>query len=169
MPIPWLSRKLRMDFGRIFGRKTSRKDTGKETNLVEIYVLDACAVIAVLLKEKGYDLIGELYEKAARNEIQMIMHRINLLEVYYKIYHKISPITADDTINKITQSNLNILPDLDDQIFKHVAYYKHSYEISFADTFVLASSKKYNGTIVTADHEFDPIEQQEKIPILWFR
>ena len=46
----------------------------------QTYVLDACAMLAVLSKEQGADKAAEFYKKAAYGEITLIMHKLNLLE-----------------------------------------------------------------------------------------
>jgi PIN domain nuclease of toxin-antitoxin system len=46
------------------------------------YVLDACAMIAVLDGEEGADIVKELFEKAEAGEVTVSMHAVNVLEVY---------------------------------------------------------------------------------------
>jgi len=47
-----------------------------------VFVLDACSLIALLTNEDGADVVKDLLEKAINNEINILMHRINFLEVY---------------------------------------------------------------------------------------
>jgi PIN domain nuclease of toxin-antitoxin system len=41
----------------------------------EAYVLDACAMLAVLSDEPGADKVVEAYKKAASGEVALIMHK----------------------------------------------------------------------------------------------
>lgn len=55
----------------------------------EHYVLDACALIAFLNDEAGADVVEELLRKSNRQEPNLFLHRLNLLEVYYGIYREV--------------------------------------------------------------------------------
>lgn len=52
-----------------------------------IFVLDACAVIALVKKERGADIVAGLYQRAASGSVQLCINRVNLLEVYYGFYY----------------------------------------------------------------------------------
>ena len=47
------------------------------------YVLDACALIALLNKEDGAHNVVALYEKLIDGKAEIIMNKVNLFEVYY--------------------------------------------------------------------------------------
>jgi len=53
-----------------------------------VFVFDACSLIALLSNEDGADVIKDLLQKAATGEIKILIHKINLLEVYYYIYKR---------------------------------------------------------------------------------
>jgi len=48
----------------------------------EITILDACALIALLKREEGSDIVAGVYTKAVEGEGVLMMHKLNLLEVY---------------------------------------------------------------------------------------
>ena len=48
---------------------------------MESYVLDACAMLALLSNEPGVDGVEGIYEKAASGKTVLIMDKVNLLEV----------------------------------------------------------------------------------------
>jgi predicted nucleic acid-binding protein len=133
------------------------------------YVLDACAIIALYAKEKNHEIIAQIYEEAASGKISLIMHRVNLLEVYYYVFKRESRANADKIFQNIQQSKIKLMDDLDDSFLKSAGYYKSTYKISFADSFVLAAGQRCNATIITADHEFDKAEQVENLQFLWFK
>ena len=70
-----------------------------------IFVLDACALIALLKNEQGADIMASLYKKADIGEARIIINRINLLEVYYGYYRDNGKEYAD----KILDGILNLL------------------------------------------------------------
>ena len=59
-----------------------------------LFVFDACSLIALLSNEDGADVVKDLLQKATNGEIKILMHKINFLEVYYYIYKKYSEKTA---------------------------------------------------------------------------
>jgi PIN domain nuclease of toxin-antitoxin system len=49
-----------------------------------VYVFDACSVIALLTNEDGADIVKDLLEKAINSEIKILMHRVNFLHpIFY--------------------------------------------------------------------------------------
>ena len=58
---------------------------------MNIYFLDACALIALLSGEKGAENVKNILQKAIDGEIIVRINQINLLEVFYhvcKIYNQ---------------------------------------------------------------------------------
>lgn len=135
-----------------------------------VYVLDACAVLAVLGRELGADKVVEIYKKAASGETTLIMNKINLLEVYYDIYRAYDKEQADKFLKEVKQSPIGINHEITDEIFVEAGRLKASYKISLADSIALAQASTSDGVLMTADHhEFDIIEKNEKIHFMWIR
>ena len=138
--------------------------------MTPLYVLDACAMLAVLSKEQGADKVAELYRKAATGEIKLIMHKLNLLEVYYDLSRSYGKERADGFIADIKQSAVAINHEITDEIFEEAGRLKASYKISLADSFALAQAIVSGGILVTCDHhEFDVIEKKENVDFAWIR
>jgi PIN domain nuclease of toxin-antitoxin system len=51
-----------------------------------LYILDACAIIALIKKETGWESVFNVLSKAVKGETIVFMHETNLLEVYYGLY-----------------------------------------------------------------------------------
>jgi PIN domain nuclease of toxin-antitoxin system len=136
---------------------------------MKTYILDACAIIALIYKENGYEIIAKIYEKAISKEISLLMHRLNLLEVYNKIAQHHDLLHTNIVYNKIQKSPIEFIDNLDDNFFQLVISLKQKYKISLVDSFVVSTSILRNGTVITADHDFDEIEKDNKIKFLWFR
>jgi predicted nucleic acid-binding protein len=135
-----------------------------------VYVLDACAMLAVLSKEQGYEKVIEVYYEAARGEVNLIMNKVNLLEVYYDLFRAYGKEGADVFITKVKQSPIIINHEITDEVFEEAGRLKATYKISLADSFALAQSVVSAGTLLTCDHhEFDPVAEKEMIDFAWIR
>jgi predicted nucleic acid-binding protein len=136
----------------------------------EIYVLDACAMLAVLSSESGADRVVEVYKKAASGEASLIMHKLNLLEVYYGLFREYGKTHAEKFLEEIKRSPIAIDHEITDEIFSEAGRLKASYKMSLADSIALAEASVSGGAILTADHhEFDVVEKNEKIQFQWVR
>jgi len=137
--------------------------------LINLYVLDACALIALLNNENGASIVADAYREAVRGEARIIMNRVNLLEVFYGYYRDDGRIFAENIMTGIKKSAISI-SDFDDALFPEAGRLKASYKISLADSIVLAQALITNGKLLTADHhEFDSIDGREPIGFKWIR
>ncbi|MCL2601528.1 MAG: hypothetical protein FWD91_01810 [Treponema sp.] len=64
------------------------------------FVFDVCSLIALLANENGANVVKDLLQKAANEEIKIIMHKVNVLEVYYYIYKKYDEQIALEIVQK---------------------------------------------------------------------
>ena len=135
------------------------------------YLLDACAVLALLNDEEGAEIISELLDRAKRREITLGINAVNLIEVYYDRIRVDGADRADAIIREIyTTFPISIIETLDTAIVRESARLKAMGKMSFADTILMATARCTGATIVSCDHvELDPVEQQEHIPFLWLR
>ena len=137
---------------------------------MNLFVLDACALLSVLAMEKGADNIRDLFQKTVDNQALLIMNKFNFLEVYYKIYKAYGKTEADNLLKTIEQMPITIKDILTNEIFKEAGRLKSKYKLSLADSIAIAESIINKGSLVTADHhEIEPIEIAEKINVTWFR
>jgi PIN domain nuclease of toxin-antitoxin system len=135
----------------------------------EIYVLDACALLAVLKDEPGADKVAAVYAKADAGEAQLVINKINLLEVYYGFYRAEGQEYAENILATVRKS-IVIAADFTDDIFNEAGRLKACYHISLADSIALAQASVSGGRLLTSDHhEFDCIEAQEQIRFEWIR
>ena len=134
------------------------------------YVLDACALIALLQDELGADKVSEVLNAANKGEATIIMHKANLLEVYYDAYRYRSKEQADLMLSEVSKRPITINAEITDEIFVEAGRLKSLYRMSFADSFALAQASVSGGALLTSDHhEFEAAEQQEKIKFAWIR
>jgi len=135
----------------------------------DIFVLDACALVALVKKEKGADNVAIAYKKAESGKAQVIINRINLLEVYYGFYRENGKEYAEKIMDSVAKSIVSI-SEFDKALFNEAGRLKASYKISLADAIVLAQTIVCGGELLTSDHhEFDVIDGKESIHFGWIR
>jgi PIN domain nuclease of toxin-antitoxin system len=138
---------------------------------MNIFVLDACALIAYFAKEDGAENVKEIFEQAIDNKnTAVFMNKVNLLEVYYDVIKTYNEYEANKMFEIVMEMPVEIVHKVSDKVFKKAGLLKSKYKISLADSIALAESMTRNATLITSDHhEFETIENQEKIAIKWFR
>jgi len=138
--------------------------------LNEIYIFDACALIALLSKETGYKNVEKIIERSKNKEVKIIMHAVNVLEVYYHIYKLYDEFSAMKFLNGIKDSPIHLRAEITNDIIINAGKLKSQYKLSIADAIGLAETIISNGSFVTADHhELDVIEKKESINFSWIR
>ena len=134
------------------------------------FVLDACALIALLRDEAGADIVADAINSANIGKSEIIMHKANLLEVYYDLHRSLGKDVANRILTEIIKRPIAINSEITDEIFYHAGRLKSSYKISFADSFALAQTMVSGSELLTADHhEFDIIDEKEPIAFRWIR
>jgi len=135
----------------------------------EVYVLDACALIALTNQEKGADVVADVLQKAIYGNVRLYMNRVNLYEVYYGFYREYGKEYALNVVKNVEISPIRIT-EFDREIFLEAGRLKATYKFSLADSIVIAQTILLNGTIFTSDHhEFDTIEGKENLIFNWIR
>jgi len=132
--------------------------------------MDACALIAFLSDEKGADVVNKVLLETLEGKAAVYMNSFNLLEVYYDIYRKMGKKKAEEELSMIEKLPISIRSGLSGNTFLEAGRMKASYRISIADSVALAETSISGGELLTADHhEFDAVEQKEKIKFCWIR
>lgn len=136
----------------------------------EVYIFDACALIALLSRETGYKNVKKIIEMSKNKKAKIIMHTINVLEVYYHIYRLYDETSALNFLNEIKDSPIQLRAEVTNDIIINAGKLKKQYKLSLADAIGLAETIISKGSFVTADHhELDVIEKKEKISFTWIR
>jgi predicted nucleic acid-binding protein len=135
-----------------------------------IFILDACALIALLAGETGSEKIRDLVQEAIDGKIILKMNQINLLEVYYYLCNVYNQDEANKALEKIRKFPIVIKNGLNEDKFKEAGRIKSIYKIPLGDSIVIAECIIEKGIIVTSDHnDFEKIMNKENIKINWFR
>ena len=131
------------------------------------YVLDACAVIALLNDEGGADTVAGLITRAGVGTDRLFMSGIQALEVYYdRIYIK-GREYAETVLESLYASPIIILQEITRDIIQEAGRFKTSYSMSLGDTFAAASAKKLAAALVTRDKEMKALEEAGEFSVLW--
>ena len=135
-----------------------------------VFILDACALIAFLSGEKGSDKIKNILQDALDEKIILKINQINLLEVYYNTLKKYDDITANKLLNEVMDLPIEIIIGLKEDVFKEAGRIKEKYKIPLGDSIAVAECIIGNGILVTSDHnDFEILEKSENVSINWFR
>ena len=138
--------------------------------MITCHILDTCALIAFFKKETGFEKMIQFFEYAGDQKISLFMHKLNLLEVYYGFYRDDGNEQAESVLMDFFSLPVIVIDDLTDPVFRESGRLKALYNISLADSVALALAAVRKGSLITADHhEFDLIEQKEKINFSWVR
>jgi len=137
----------------------------------KVYVLDACAIIASLKNEDGTEKVENIFISQKKyNDIKIVMHKVNLLEVYYDVVKRCGESVAKNVLSEIKKNPIKIISPISDTLFFKAGILKAKYRISLADSIALSTAYLLKGMLVTSDHhEFDIVEQKEKISFCWIR
>jgi ribonuclease VapC len=126
---------------------------------MNVFVLDASAVLAVLFAETGRERASELAEGA-------MMSTVNLAETVTKCVEKDYP--ESDAIDFILNSNIAVM-DFDLELAKLAAALRRKIDrrvLSFGDRACLALATRENAVAVTCDRFWATIEVGCKIEVI---
>jgi uncharacterized protein with PIN domain len=133
----------------------------------EVYVFDACAVIALLQAEPGASVVSGLLEENHR----CLVHAINACEIYYDLFRREGVEVADGVREVLEGYGFEMVEELSFSLWKTAGKLKGAWKrVSLADCFALALALGKSATLVTSDHgEMDSLAQVGVCPILFIR
>jgi PIN domain nuclease of toxin-antitoxin system len=119
------------------------------------YVLDACALIALVTKEPGGDKVKELLEQASAKEITVAMSRVNFIEVYYDQLKCRTPNEVQEFLELVALSPIKMIDTIVEAVTRESSRLKSIYKgkCSLADAIGLATAFDLSGSFVTSDGE----------------
>jgi uncharacterized protein len=136
----------------------------------KVYVLDACALIAFLNDEVGAQLVESLLCEATAQNVDLVMNKVNLLEIYYGVYRDDDIHEARNVLEKIENLPVTIIDTLTDGVFYEAGKLKAKNRISLADAIAIGEANVRDAELVTCDHhEFDVLVKESKMAAFWIR
>jgi predicted nucleic acid-binding protein len=130
-----------------------------------VKVLDACALMAYLEKETGYEKVKELFVKAVESEKNVMMTTVNWGEVFYILVREYG-IGEAEKIQRVIETFPIDFVTVDVPLAKQAALYKATKKLPYADCFAAALAKLHKGEVVTGDKEFIELESDIKITLI---
>jgi len=138
--------------------------------LKNLFILDACALIALLAGENGAEKVRDIIQDAVDEKATVKINQINLLEVYYYIINIYGQSKANEILRTIRKFPIEVIIGLENNTFNEAGRIKSTYKIPLGDSIVVAECIIRKGILVTSDHsDLEKIEDAEKIMINWFR
>ncbi|HEV7786449.1 MAG TPA: PIN domain-containing protein [Thermoanaerobaculia bacterium] len=133
-----------------------------------LYVFDSCAVVALLQREPGAEIVAEIL-KDPRN--RCLLHAINACEVYYDVYRRSGEADASALEEILTTTGIELVETIPSALWRAAGKLKAEWKrVSLADCLALALALLEDGTVLTSDHhELDPIAQADICPIRFIR
>jgi uncharacterized protein with PIN domain len=124
----------------------------------EVYVFDACAVIALLDDEPGAKVVEALLEQ---DGCRCVIHILNVCEVYYHIYRRAGEKRAAELTDVLKSNGFKLEDTLLTALWQKAGQIKAEWrKVSLSDCFALALTIQEGATLVTSDHhELDPLAQ----------
>jgi PIN domain nuclease of toxin-antitoxin system len=128
-------------------------------------VLDASAVLALLLDEPGADLVQSIADRAAHDATPCPMTTVNWGEVLYRIAQTAGPAAVPSFIEKLDGMPIALV-DADRDLTVRAAMLKASRGMGFADAYCAALAIALDAPVLTCDSDFDDLERDGLLEIL---
>lgn len=122
--------------------------------MVQNYVLDAWAFLALLQKEEpAAGRVKNLLQRAqVEPEIQVYLSIINLGEIYYILQRTHGSDETNRTIEDIRQLPITLVQASEKRVLA-AASLKANHRFSYADAFAAAAAEEFQGILLTGDPE----------------
>jgi len=115
-------------------------------------VFDTEALLVFYLDEPGSATVQEYLEKIQKRRTTGYLNIVNLTEFQY-ILHRRDPELAEDKEKNLRAFGLEIVPVLDDELWRVAASIKAKHALSLADAFAAATAKVKRAKLVTGRDE----------------
>jgi ribonuclease VapC len=80
------------------------------------FVLDACSVIAYFRDEDGAAVVEKLLDEASEGSVSLIMHKLNLYEVYYDFAREADKEKLSDKIEALKSLPIRFIETISDSL-----------------------------------------------------
>ena len=130
----------------------------------ERYVLDSFAVLALLGKEPGSEIVNEILEKAQTKKAEVLMTWVNVGEVTYIVERRWGKARVHRVLGTLEATAVEI-HEVDRYLTLTAAEIKAEYPLAYADAFAAALAMREQAVLVTGDPEFEQLEAV--LPLDW--
>jgi predicted nucleic acid-binding protein len=125
-------------------------------------VLDSYALLAFLFKEKGHQIILDLFEQALEADRRLFLASPNWAEVRYMIERKVGADRWAEVRSKLLGLPIDII-EVGQELAELAGEIKVAHKMSLADCFAAALARVRKAEIYTGDPEFKAVEADQEI------
>ena len=130
--------------------------------MAKTYVLDSFALLALLGKEAGSDVVADLLQQTEADKIQTRMTWVNVGEVVYIVERRWGTGQVYRVLGTLEATKVDIVP-VERSLALAAAHIKTEYPLADADAFAAALAMVEDAILVTGDPEFKPLEKSLSI------
>ncbi len=135
-----------------------------------VFILDSSALLAFLSNKEGANFVSNYIINAADNKIDLLLHSIDCLEIFYKTYRKAGKKKSIEVLSAIQKLPILIIEVFNIETLKIAGEIMGRYKLSLADSAAISLSKIKGGALLTTDHyEMEIIKKSKIIDIKWVR
>ena len=104
------------------------------------YILDACALVAFVRKEPGYEVVRDILVEAMAGKVVVYINIINLLEVHYGFRREDGLPKAESLYDMVLRLPIIINENISREVFLESSRFKSSYRMSLLHTQISKNS-----------------------------
>ena len=128
-----------------------------------IKVVDSWAMVAWIHDEAAAPAVEAFLQAADAGTVELCMSWINVAETFYILAKRISPVVAEEFINRLPSLPIRtVLPDEDG--IMAAARVKAVHPVAFGDSFAIALAQAEQASVITGDGE---IRRCGLVPVDW--
>lgn len=127
------------------------------------YVLDANALLALLVNGPGAERVERLF-RAAGPATPLLISAVNWGEAFYILWQRHGEESAKQTLADFLQLPIRIVPVETPQVLK-AAELKAVHKIPYIDCLAAALAVLNQATLVTSDRDFEKLGRH--FPVIW--
>jgi predicted nucleic acid-binding protein len=121
-------------------------------------VFDTEPLLVFYKGEEGDTEVEELLNQVVEGSLKAHINVVNLTELYY-ILHRYSPEAAEEKTRNLRAFGVNVVPILDDTLWRLAATIKSRHPMSLADAYAAATAQATGSKLVVGrDAEFNDLD-----------
>jgi len=130
--------------------------------MLDAWVLDSYAVLALLQGEPGAEDVVKQIEAAQQGRSRVLMTWVNVGEVLYTIERRRGSDSVPQVLGLLEASAVSFV-DVDRSLALMAASIKANHALAYADAFAAALAMREDAPLMTGDPEFGQLEDQVSI------